>query len=159
MGKRINKFVNHFVQYDQTKRRAGNIWFNISATARLIRFIFNGQKATKAHSSAEQVEQVEQTELKTRYRNARYTAFGLLALLVWAFASLLLSKTVLGVFLDSIFSLAVGMYYIAICRALYKTRLSLSNWPEGQNLAVTWVDYFNSVAEDPKNLFPRNIKN
>jgi hypothetical protein len=156
MGKRINKFVNFFVHYDQTKRRAGNIWFNISATARLIRFIFNGQKATKAHSSAEQV---EQAELKTRYSNARYTAFGLLAMLVWAFASLLLSKTAQGFFLGSFCSLAVGMYYIALCRALYKTRLSLSNWPEALNLAVTWADYFNSVAENPKNLFPRNIKN
>lgn len=149
MSKFLKEVINPFSGLGKTKRILGNIGDNVSATIRLL-------SRTEKHTTDET--SIEQAELKMRYRHARATAMVLLAMFAWSSVSLFFTETTQGFIVSSLCCLGVFMYYLALCKVLYTSRLALSNWPEREKLSVAWSDYFNSIAENPKNVFPRNIK-
>jgi hypothetical protein len=149
MNKFLKEMINPLTGLGQTKKILGNIGDNLSATLSLL---------SKPKKSAVDQTSIDQVELKTRYKNARLTAFVLLAMFGWAFVNMLITQTTQGFVLSILGTIGVGLYYFAICRALFKARLALASWADQGKLSVTWIDYFNAIAENPKNAFPRNIK-
>jgi hypothetical protein len=150
MRKFLKDAINPFSGLGKTKLILGNIGDNLSTTVRLL---------SRAQPPVSDEACIEQTELRVRYRHARLTAIVLLVMFTWASVSLILTKTTQGFILSSLCSLGVAMYYLSLSKALYQSRLALSNWPEREKLSVTWADYFNAIADNPKNIFPRNTKN
>lgn len=149
MSRVIKEAINPFSGLGKTKQILGNIGDNIST---IFRFLLRPDKKT-----AEEVP-IERYELTIRYRNARITAMILLTMFAWAFVGIFFAQTAQSFVLSFVCSLGVGLYYIALCKVLYKSRISLSNWSERGTISVTWSSYLNAIAEDPKNIFPRNIK-
>lgn len=149
MIKFLKDAINPFTGLGKTKQILGNIGDNISTTVRLL---------SRTESPVSDEACIEQTELRVRYRHARLTAMVLLAMFTWAAVSLILSKTTQGFVLSGLCSLGVAMYYLYLSKALYQSRLAISNWPDREKLSATWSDYFNAIAESPKNILPRNIK-
>lgn len=149
MRKFIKDAINPFSGLGKTKEILGNIGDNISTINRLL---FRAKPPVTDEAC------IEQTELRVRYRHARLTAMVLLAMFTWASVSLILTRTTQGFVLSSLCTLGVAMYYLSLGKALYQSRLALSNWPEREKLSVTWSVYFNAIAESPKNILPLNIK-
>jgi hypothetical protein len=145
----IKKTINIFIGYAETEQSLGNIRKNISA---IYDHLSNAKKVTRNEPD------LAQAELLVRYRRARLTAFGLLTMLLWSFYCLLFSNNAQGIVTSSIAVFGVGIYYLALCRDLYKTRLVMSNWSKREMVNMTWPRFFNAIAENPKNLYPRKIK-
>jgi uncharacterized MnhB-related membrane protein len=149
MNKFIKEAINPLSGLGVTKQRLGNISDNIKTSFRLLR---RKQKPSQVEIS------LEQSELKVRYRNARITAISLLALLAWSFYILMASKNLQSIILSGLWSVGIAAYYLTICMDLYKARIALSNWNERAKISITFLDYLNAVAENPKNILPRKIK-
>lgn len=150
MSKFIREVFFPWSGFRVTKQRLGNISDNIKTTFRILR---------RAKEPVQAANSLKQAELKVRYRNARITALGLLALLAWSVYILMTSKNLQSFVLSALWSSGVAVYYLALCKDLYKSRVALSNWNERENISVTLLDYLNAVAENPKNLLPCNINN
>lgn len=149
MNKFIKEALNPLSGLGITKQRIGNISDNIKTSFRILRRV---KEPIQVENS------LEQAELKVRYRNARITALSLLALLAWSVYILMTSTNLQSFFLSGLWSFGVAVYYLALCKDLYKSRVALSSWNDRAKISVTLLDYLNAVAENPKNIFPCNIK-
>ncbi|WP_454869836.1 hypothetical protein [Pseudomonas putida] len=132
-----------------SKQIISNIGDNISDTFRLL---------SKPKTPIAEEQPVEKMELIRRYSYARATAIGLLGLAGWSFVNLLLSANYTAFLAGGLTTSITTAYYLALCRALYKARLAIADWQAHESLSVTWLDYFNAVAENPMHALPRKLK-